>query len=225
LQKLALAAREKNESMTRTYVLVASKVSAKEPRTVMRAGGGPIGVTPTSRPRRTDDRNEYRQHLLTIDLDAIPELRAQHKKLAKSRAVAVFIDDAEDNEAFDEDTQETAVVILSDKDIARGEWQGPAVGDPKARKLDAWPVDVPTRIFKYDPWGDDEGPNLKSPLHQLYEGLMSKSRVGGGLIDWTGDIENHKGWLCQFSEDLVDVNLGDAGTMFVFLDRAFWCGH
>ena len=32
-------------------------------------------------------------------------------------------------------------------------------------------------------------------------------------------------WLFQLSEDLVEVNLGDAGTMYVFTDRAYWDGH
>lgn len=31
-----------------------------------------------------------------------------------------------------------------------------------------------------------------------------------GLIDWSGDL-TQDGWLFQFTEDILDVNLGDAG--------------
>jgi hypothetical protein len=57
-----------------------------------RAGGRPIGVDEHSRPRY---RGRFMQHLITIDLDEAPRVRAR-TGLADARALAVFIGDADD---------------------------------------------------------------------------------------------------------------------------------
>jgi hypothetical protein len=41
---------------------------------------------------------------------------------------------------------------------------------------------------------------------------------------WSGDDPDDR-WVFQLNEDLVEVNLGGAGTMYVFTDRAYWSGH
>ena len=215
LRKLAARAREGDEAMARTYIIAVAKGKPG----VMRAGGPPIGVTDKTRPKYD---GAFMHHLITLDLDAMPELRKQHKPLARARALALFISDAMDNEAFDDGTEETAVIALGPKDIARGEWTGPAVGDPKPTALAAWPVDVPARVFTFDRYADgvDDG----DPLAELHDKLMSACRAGGGVIHWSGD-DPDASWVLQFNEDLVEVNLGDAGTMYVFTDRAYWTGH
>jgi predicted DNA-binding WGR domain protein len=215
LRKLAARARAGDEATVRTYII---KVAKGRPG-VMRAGGPPVGVTEETRPRYG---GAFMHHLVTLDLDGLPELRKQHKGLAKARAVALFISDAMNNDAFDEDTDETAVVVLGAKDIARGEWAGPAVGDPAPSALAAWPVDVPVRVFTFDRYAD--GVDDDEPMAELHDELMSACRAGGQVIHWSGD-EPDDSWLFQFNEDLVEVNLGDAGTMYVFADRAHWDGH
>jgi predicted DNA-binding WGR domain protein len=215
LRKLAAGARESDEPMARTYVI---KVAKGKPG-VMRAGGPPVGVTEATRPKYG---GAFMHHLITLDLDAMPELRTQHKALAKARAVALFISDAMNNDAFDEDTNETAVVMLGAKDIARGEWTGPAVGDPKPNALAAWPVDVPARVFTFDRYAD--GVDDDDPMAKLHDELMSECRAGGQVIHWSGDDPDDS-WLCQFNEDLIEANFGDAGTMYMFTGHAYWTGH
>jgi len=222
VQKLAaLAARvaQPGEPMTRIYVMVSSK-EPPAPGDVSRAGGVPIGVSDKTRPRHGDDE-DFMEHLLTIDLDQAPELR-KLKALKKARAVALFISDAEDNEAFDDDTDETTVVVLSEAEIAKnGAWKGEKVAGPKARSLALYPVDVPTRGFSDDALLSEEKDKASRDLAALASELLSGDRVGGPLYSVSGD--DHDGDLvAQFSEAIVDVNLGDAGTMYFFTDRAFW---
>jgi predicted DNA-binding WGR domain protein len=215
LRKLSASARERDEAIVRTYII---KVAKGKPG-VMRAGGPPIGLTEKTRPKYGD---AFMHHLLTLDLDVIPELRTQHKVLAKARAVALFISDAMNNDAFDKGTKETSVVTLGAKDLARGEWTGPDIGDPKPNALAAWPVDVPVRVFTFDRYAD--GVDDEDPMAKLHDELMSACRAGGQVIHWSGDDPDDS-WLFQFNEDLVEVNLGDAGTMYVFTDHAYWTGH
>lgn len=217
VRALAESARDEGELVTRVYFIVVGE----EPWTkgsVNRAGGPPIGVA-----KRPEYDGKPMQHLVTIDLAAMPEVKATHNKLAKARAVALFISDAMENEAFDEDTKETRVLILSDADIAKGEISGDDVNDPEPRGFTLWPVDVPSRVFKIDRF-DDEVEATGGPICELYDELMSAARVGGDVIAWSGAAAQ-AGFLFQFAEELIDVNLGDAGTMYVFLDKAYWTGH
>lgn len=214
LRKLAAQARTGADPIVRTYLLTVAKGKPG----LMHAGGAPIGVTEATRPRYGD---AFMHHLITVDLEAMPELRT-HKALAQARAVAVFISDAMNNDAFDDGTQETAVVVLTAADVARGAWTGPAVRDPRPNALAAWPVDVPARVFTFDRY--DDGVSDDDPLAALHDALMSACRAGGPVIHWSGDDPDDR-WLFQFNEDLVEANFGDAGTMYVFTDRAYWAGH
>jgi predicted DNA-binding WGR domain protein len=220
LRQLANEAREGAEPMTRTYLLVSTP--AKGPRGVMRAGGPPIGVDGKTRPKFG---KAFMHHLITLDLDEVPELRA-YPSLKKARAVALFISDARDNFAVDEDTKETKVVSLSAADLARGEWAGPTVDDPPARTVAAFAIDVPTRVFEFEPaeGGDGDDFEDESPIADLQRELMSACRACGEVIHWSGKGPSPE-WLFQFNEDLVDVNLGDAGTMYVHTGCAWWAGH
>lgn len=53
---------------------------------------------------------------------------------------------------------------------------------------------------------------------------MSENRIGGPVIHWSGDART-KDFILQFAEEVVDVNLGDAGTMYVYADTAYWSCH
>lgn len=215
IRKLALAAREGDEPVVRTYVIAPEP---KGKRGVSRAGGAPIGVTEKTRPRY---QGAFMHHLLTLDLDDMPELRTR-KALASARAVALFISSWEDNEAFARGTKETKVVVLSAADVRRGEWTGEAVSDPRPRAISTWPVDVPARVFTFDRRADDVDDD--APLRRLHDKLMSACRAGGPVIHWSRTKPRPE-FLFQFNDDLVDVNLGDAGKMYAFEDGAYWICH
>jgi hypothetical protein len=139
--------------------------------------------------------------------------------------LALFIREAMENDAYLPGSGETAVMLLTDADLARGEWTGEPVDDPPARAFDLYPVDVPARAFDDDDafYDDPDDPGVKKRW-DLHCALMSADRIGGRLIAFAGD-DPADGFLLQFSEFLVDVNLGDAGTMYVFRDDAYWTGH
>jgi hypothetical protein len=223
LERLVEAVARPDDEMVRVQLMRAGK-KPWLPGTVRRAGGPPIGVTERTRPKHDDG---YLQHLITVDLAETPELRTVDE-LAGVRAVAVFIRDAMENDAFEPDSGETAVVLLTDDDIARGEWPGELVDDPPARALRLYPVDVPARAFEDndDFYADGQTPHIKK-LYDLHCELMSADRIGGRPIFFDGDSDRTGtgGFLMQFSEFIVDVNLGDAGTMYVFTDDAYWSGH
>jgi hypothetical protein len=212
---LAAACARPGDDLIRVH-LIKERKAPYASGSIRRAGGRPIGVDEHTRPRYD---GQFMQHLLTIDLDEVPQVRV-HAPLANARALAVFIADADDNCAWDADTDETAVLALTEDDLVRGEWNGPDVADPPARSFDLYPVDVPVRAFATDI--DEETAERK--LWKLHLELMSSGRVGGPVVHWSGDT-NTDGFVMQFHEEVVDVNLGDAGTMYVFTNAAYSTSH
>jgi len=182
-------------------------------------GGAPIGVDERTRPRYD---GAFMAHLLTVDLDEVPEARAI-SAFAGARAVAVFVSDADDV-AWDPLTPTTAVVALTEEDLALGEWRGPDVADPAPQAFDLFPVDVPAAVF-YDlfaPGFDVE--SVDPALVKLHDELMSANRIGGPVIHWSGHTYTEEFFL-QCGEEVVDVNLGDTGMLYVFAGTAFSVSH
>lgn len=114
-------------------------------------------------------------HLITLDLDTIPDLRNQQPKLRDARAVAFFINDFKKTFGATEPTsRETALVPLSEEPIAFGDWTGEGIENSKPRGFTPFLVDVPRRMFaaEFDPHEDEE-----APLSKLYGEIMSENRA------------------------------------------------
>ena len=58
--------------------------------------------------------------------------------------------------------------------------------------------------------------------NRLYEELGRANCRAGGLPLWIQGEDHVGDFLLQFDDGFVDVNLGDAGVMYVFTDRQFW---
>src|SRR5688500_3447535 len=127
---LAKRCTQAGDELFRVY-LIDPQSRPYRPGSVRRAGGAPIGGDEDNRPRW---QGAFMQHLLTVDLDEVPEIR-EVADLAPVRALALFISDADDNEAFEAGTPETALVRLTEADVARGEWRGERVADPEPRSF------------------------------------------------------------------------------------------
>lgn len=204
-----------NQKSTTIYLLEATE-NLPQSNSVSRIGGKPIGLTPKTWPKF---KRKYMEHLITLDLDEMPELKTG--RLSDSRAIALFISDKIENEAFAPSTKETAIVILSEDDIKNGELS-PTLRDNQLPQscYKVTPVKVPLCVF--DELPDDQE---ESELGKLKAALFSSSGYAGGSPSWL-QYEEHEGhFLFQFDESLVDVNLGDAGVMYVFTDTAFWQCH
>lgn len=199
-------------------------------RQVRRAGGPPIGVSQETRPRFD---GEPMAHLLTVDLDEVPELRAA-PGLKDARAVAVFVSDIEENGASEPHTKESVVVALSQADIdTHGPWAGPPALDPEPSPFYLVPVDVPEAVFSaadgdvtfssldVDEFRYDDGEKLRRVLTQfvgetaptpearlaaLRSELVNSDHVGGRVIHWsdaTYGEDDGDSFLLQITEDLL----------------------
>lgn len=179
--------------------------------TVARIGGVPLGITPMTWPRLN---GLPMAHLLTIDLDDMPELKTD--TLANARAVALFISDRIDNGAYEPHTPETVLIALSQDDIDQGEPSETLRESDQASGYQLTPVKVPESIFDEPEEYDEE-----NPLEQLRNAVFSASYAAGKPLWLQGDEYNGH-FLLQFDEAFINMNLGDAGVMYVFADTAFW---
>jgi hypothetical protein len=162
-------------------------------------------------PVRDGDRMD---HLFTLDLDEMPELRQATKTLADARAACFFIENADSNRAHTPYNGETALIAISAADLAR------AVIVQDGHELVATAIEVPTDVAWHDPEYEIV-PELVE-VHDAYASLPAHA-LGGPVFlqapEWGGQF------LLQFSDDFADVNLGDCGVMYVFHDTAFWQCH
>lgn len=176
-----------------------------------RIGGAAPGVGPERWPTVDGDPMT---HLFTLDLDTMPELRARVscEDGGVPRAVSVFCMNPDDNEAYEPDTEETAVVVSSAAQVAvAAEPPGEAaLHDPG--KFEAVAVDVPPSVWK------SRSSDLRSEIYRC------SGRALGEPI-WLQSAEHFGSFLCQFDEGFVSMNLGDTGVMYVFSDTAFWQCH
>ena len=174
---------------------------------VTRCDGVPIGVSDESWPQY---EGKPMEHLLTLDLDEMPTMKKG--VLENKRAVSLFINDRDENEAFKKNNKDTSVMLLSNSDIERVTAPSGSAG----KKITIIPIDVPVDVFS------TEGSNIDEII-EIRDMLLDDvcAYVGGGPVWMQGD-ESNDNFLFQFDERLVDVNLGDSGVMYVFAKTAFW---
>jgi hypothetical protein len=194
-----------------TIYLLEAVNKEPSPNLVARIGGSPIGITSDTWPRFNGKPME---HLITVDLEEMPELKTG--TLASARAVALFIDDRMENEV-------ASIIVLSQDEISKGEPSiNLRVSDEPASCYKITPVKVPEAVF--DDFQIEGG---ESPLEKLRGAIFSTSIPGyaAGKPLWLQGKEHEGHFLFQFDESFIDVNLGDAGVMYVFTDTALWQCH
>lgn len=175
-----------------------------------RIGGVPIGVTTRRWPKR---RGKPMAHLFTLDVQTMPALGRMLAELAPdARTVSLFVANPEDNAATEPGNDWAKVLIVSAKDVAKGELAPPSGVD--IRPL-AWfepvGIDVPTAVF-----------NARAgALRELRDELAKHPRVLGDPT-WVTEPAHSGSLVAQFGEGFAEVYLGERGRMFVFTDTAFW---
>lgn len=196
----------------RTRIYLLKNVDTKPDDSLNQIGGCPPGITADSWPMY---EGEPMEHLFTLDLDTMPEARGPE---SKTRAVAMFISNARSNEAWEPDNEHTALIRLTNEEVANGRLDAPPGAATKLGYFVPVPADVPVDVF------DEELPE-DSELRELRRGIYGASaRVLGSPI-WLQDSEHFGFLLMQFDEGFVDINLGDSGVMYVFSDAQFWQCH
>lgn len=206
IKELMTSAALSNSEKVTIYLLYKEDKDANE-RDVTRCDGVPIGVSDESWPQH---KGKPMEHLLTLDLDQMPALKKG--VLENQRAISLFINDRMENEAFEEDNEDTSVMLLSNADIEQVVSPSGSAG----KKIAIIPIDVPVDVFSTEESDIDE-------IIEIQGMLLDEvcAYVGGGPVWMQGD-ESNDNFLFQFDERLVDVNLGDSGVMYVFAKTAFW---
>jgi hypothetical protein len=200
IQRLAFATGKPRD--TRIWLLeVDSKCNES---TANRIASAPLGV-PESRWPRAD--GSPMEHLLTVDLASMPELRG---RLGGTRALAFFVSSREENSAYKPGTGQSAVLALSDEDLAKGH-------APAGPSFSVVPVDVPAAVFAR---------KVPAALRDLRDAIYrAPGRAGGGPLWLQDPMRADAGFVLQFDQRLVPVNLGDTGIMYGFADDVFWQCH
>jgi len=171
-----------------------------------RCGGLPPGISGDDWPRFEDTPMV---HLFTLDLATMPAVRKQLK--GKPRTLSFFCHAPDENEAFEPGNDQTAVVTRSEKQATS---DGEAPDGTEVRKATGFAV---THV---------DMPDAAWSRGALYAGVYGQSARVGGRPQWLqSDERSDDGFVMQFDESFVDVNLGDMGVMYVYSDGGFWQCH
>ncbi len=198
------------EDRERIYLL--KKLEKRQDDSLNQIGGCPLGITAATWPMYEDEPME---HLFTLDLDTMPECRGPD---SKTRTVSVFINNAGSNQAWEPANDKTALISLVDDDLAEGRLESAPGKEIELEYFVPMAAEVPVDIF-------DEEPPQDPALRELRDAVYGASaRVLGSPL-WLQDAEHWGFLLMQFDEGFVDINLGDAGVMYLFSDAQFWQCH
>ena len=203
LQKLAAA----TGGTPRVPIYVFQKLAAAPAKpTLNRLGGLPPGVSAEDWPTFDDEPME---HLVTLDLATMPELQAQQ---GGARTLSFFCHSPDHNEAYEPGTGQTAVLTGGDGDGAAPE----GVEVRPEKHFEAVRIEVPAGVFSA----------RSGKLRELHDAIYKMGGRALGEPIWLQQDEGGSdGFVMQFDETFVDMNLGDSGIMYVYADDAFWQCH
>lgn len=165
-------------------------------------GGTPkTEPTPSAKGKRKGRTNEDEEHILTLDLEDIPELAALYPGM---RALSFYAVDP-DSGAYWEKARLTAIPMGS---------APPTDGSPVA----VLPLEVPAAVFDTDESREDVV--LKDIRNLVF------NRPGYALgepmyIQGDEEGEGRGTFLFQLSESMGGLNLGDCGSLYVFTGGSF----
>lgn len=189
------------------YLLERSREEAGD-TDVGRSGGAAVGVSDDEWPTH---KGEPMEHVLTLDLDQMPDVRAR-RGLDGVRAIALFVPDRDGGAALDRGV----VKMLSAEQAAKGPSVTRAPKGERAAKILVERVMVPEELFASErSWtvtGADE-----STLRALKRAVASARGRVLGLPFWIQGPEDEPGsFVAQFDEGLAHINTGDMGLIYVF---------
>ncbi|MCY1059360.1 WGR domain-containing protein [Nannocystis sp. SCPEA4] len=216
-----LAARRWRGKMT---TIAALRATEQTDGTYNQRHGAPRGVDETSWPVFAA-KDEPMQHLLTLDLEALPGLKPL---FPRCRAVALFVSSAMHHKAWEPDTDHVAVVPLTDKDLQKkplAQPLAPSVAD--AQGFEVVTVKVPAAIFDdelVERLEDDEDEEAQD-LGELRKAVYALHARALGEPIWLQSPEPAGRFVMQLDEAFINMNLGDAGVLFVFANTAFFQCH
>lgn len=240
IQRLARAFRDNERNLPLYFP---DFTSAPPEGSLNRVFGPPVGVTDEDWPTyphlaellsKTDqleafDPDDLRmEHVFTVDLRDIRLLGAP----PRARAMMLFISNANAHLANQNGNADTAVVFLSEEELARGPYRGRLPRRSQARwsrRFCLTRIDVPGDVFDLH---EDE----QSPIALLHDAIwQAPARLGGCPIwvreptdprDFTPVRRPHippkrpgprgrNAFVMQFEQRFANINLGHLGVMYV----------
>lgn len=140
-----------------------------------------------------------RDHVLTIDLEEVPELQKRHPD---ARALALFAKDPKHGGGWND-----VRTVLVPRDAS-----APSGGGVP---ITVMPLDVPSRIF-------DVAVSLADPVLKELRTLVFR-RPGWVLGEpmYIQDDEGSVGFVMQLADRIGEVNFGDSGSLYVFEGSSF----
>jgi hypothetical protein len=262
---LALAAPFEGKGGNTTISIAAASAEPITAETINRVGGAiPFGITDETWPRARSVEamfgqsyenegkefdGDYRMdHVFTLDVRGLKHLGLP-KEVA---AVALFVSNIQYNEAWESGSGHAEVVLLTEAQLALGEYTGalPRGQEGRGERFDLVHVKVPYAIFTSR---DDDGDvgALRSAIYNSaayfggepmwLQGDPDEDYYGDDGDDYEGDDDGGSSggdedpavsfvrskissgqFIGQHSEGFGYVNLGDSGEMYVFGHDAFW---
>lgn len=143
--------------------------------------------------------NPDEEHILTIDLDEVPELK---RRFPDARAIALYAKNADFGDAW-EDAKLIPVPATA---------SAPVDGTP----ITVMPIDVPTQLFDHAATREDlalkelRGLVFNRPGYVLGEPMFIQDDEGPGAS-----------FVMQLSERIGGLNLGDSGSLYIFEGSTF----
>jgi hypothetical protein len=169
--------------------------------TLSRLGGSVRGLRKDDVP--TDANGDRQVHVLTLDLEDVPELRAGYPN---ARAVALFCPRWEDGEGFEDSV---LVEIAEPTPSAR---RDTAASD---RALAVFGVDVPAQVFD-----DASSVELRAVRRHIWS-------AGGHVLGRPRFVHEKPydgddgGFVCQINSELTDELDVGSGSIYVFSDAVY----
>lgn len=177
------------------------------------------------------------EHVFTIDLRDVKLLGAP----SKARAMLLFVSNASHHHADQNGNGHTAVVFLTQSELARGHYGGAVPQRSRtrwSRRFALVRIDVPGDIF-------DPGHEEHSDLALLHDAVWQAPARLGGCPIWVRDpcdprdytrsarrvpahsvgVRGTNTFVMQFERRFADINLGRDGVMYVSGTGAYYQGY
>ena len=224
----------KNELEMTTVYLITTKEEKPTKTTINRIGGLPIGIDEVKWPKNKEGKPLI--HAYTIDLSKFSQ-REYQEDSSDYRAISYFVD---------EESEELTTLInvfLTEEDIQKGEWDNCPYDFTESsifedtRTWEGHELEVPDEVvdgeflenldYLRDEAEDEDDAEYSVEyldlIEKISEHLFVQNYVGGGPTWLQQDEGSGMGFfIMQFSEDFVNINLGDSGVMYVFDDDNLW---
>jgi len=209
------------EPATEFYVLEPSGNPPSD-SDINRTVGAPIGMTDSNWPMYKERKM---CHAITVDLEQVPILKSS---FPGCRAMSVFVSDYVEHEIWENPKAQVKVLGLTQEDVDSGVNRNVRDGEdeiePESQSFSVRKLIVPSAVFDsdvYEKYDEDH------PVVIIRENMTDQSVVAayvGGKPIWLHNPEGEGELLMQFSDSLVNMNLADAGYLYVFKNAAYLQG-